>query len=114
VVAAALISQQNGTGADDRGGQEARGMGGGARSHSRRDEDGGWREKRHGGDGSALLTAWRGWGQRKVGPGSGRRPRSGEELETGVGDRPSGWAAWGGRHQPRADVLGRAARGRVR
>jgi hypothetical protein len=64
-------------------------MGGGARSCSRRDEDGGWREKRHGGDGSTLLTVRRGWEQRKVGPGSGRWPHGGEELETGVGTGPA-------------------------
>jgi hypothetical protein len=31
-------------------------MGGGARSRSRRDKDGGGRERGHGSDGSALLT----------------------------------------------------------
>jgi hypothetical protein len=59
-VVAALISRRSGNDVDSRGGQEKRGVGRGAQSHSRRDEDWGGREKGHSGDSNALLMARQG------------------------------------------------------
>jgi hypothetical protein len=79
---------------------------GGAQSRSRRDEDGGGREKGRSGDGSAFNdTAGEGIGKGgdRAWEAATRRGGAGDD----VGDRCRGWVTRGGRHRPEASTRGR-------
>jgi hypothetical protein len=53
---------------------------------------------------SSLLNGAVGVVVEEGGQAMGGGHAGGGELGTGVGDQHSGWAAWGGRHWPGADV----------